>query len=275
MIGDMHCHTTMSDGSTPPELLVEYAIDAGLDFIGVTDHDTMAGAQLAVNIGKRKGLKVIPGVEVSTYDGNTGRNVHLICYMPRKLEKLEKMINNTLKERNAAIKTVIDAVSEKYPITYDDVVKAAGGAQCLYRQHVARALMERGYTYAVFSDLNGRVFGDIPYSVNFPEVHEAADIINQTGGVCCLAHPARYDSMELAWELAKDGKIQAIELSHPSNKESDREEIEKIIKQYWLVPLGGSDYHGYYSSVPHPLGTCTTPGEALDALLKVREELNK
>ncbi len=275
MIGDMHCHTTMSDGSTSPELLVDYALDAGLDFIAVTDHDTMAGAQLAVNIGKRKGLKVIPGVEVSTYDSKTGRNVHLLCYMPRKLEKLEKMINNTLKERNAAIKKVIDEVSKKYPITYQDVVKAAGGAQCLYRQHVARALMERGYTYAVFSDLNGRVFGDIPYRVNFPEVREAADIINQSGGICCLAHPARYDSMELAWELARDGKIQAIELSHPSNKEGTQEEIERIIKEYWLVPLGGSDYHGYYSSNPHPLGTCTTPGEALDALLKVREELNK
>ena len=49
---------------------------------------------------------------------------------------------------------------------------------------------------------------------------------------------------------------------------------EKIIKKYWLVPLGGSDYHGYYISYPHPLGTCTTPGEALDALMKVKE-LNK
>lgn len=275
MIGDMHCHTTMSDGSTSPEMLVQYAIDAGLDFIAVTDHDTMAGTQAAVNLGKRKGLKVIPGVEVSTYDSKTGRNVHLLCYMPKKTEKLEKMINNTLKNRNDAIKNVIEEVSKKYPITYDDVVKIAGGAQCIYRQHVARALMERGFTYSVFSDFNGKAFGDIPYIVNFPEVREAADIINQTGGVCCLAHPGRYDSLDLAWELAEAGKIQAIELSHPANSESDREEIEKIIKKYWLVPLGGSDYHGYYISYPHPLGTCTTPGEALEALLKVREELNK
>ena len=141
MIGDMHCHTTMSDGSTSPEMLVEYALDAGLDFIAVTDHDTMAGVQKAVNLGKRKGLKVIPGVEVSTYDAKTGRNVHLLCYMPRKLDKLEKMINNTLKERNEAIKGVIEEVSKRYPITYDDVKKVAGDAQCIYRQHVATYLM--------------------------------------------------------------------------------------------------------------------------------------
>ena len=275
MTGDMHCHTTMSDGSTSPEMLVQYALDAGLDFIAVTDHDTMAGAQVAVNIGKRKGLRVIPGVEVSTYDSKTGRNVHLLCYMPRKTEELEKMINNTLKNRNEAIRGVVEEISKKYPITYEDVKKAAGDAQCIYRQHIACALMYRGYTNAIFSELNSEFFGNIPYAVDFPEVREAADVINRSGGICCLAHPGRYDSIELAWELAETGKIQAIELSHPANSESDREEIEKIIKKYWLVPLGGTDYHGYYSSHPHPLGTCTTPGEALDALLKVREELNK
>ena len=100
MIGDMHCHTTMSDGSTSPEMLVQYAIDAGLDFIAVTDHDTMAGTQAAVNLGKRKGLKVIPGVEVSTYDSKTGRNVHLLCYMPKKTEKLEKMIKAVIPQQS-------------------------------------------------------------------------------------------------------------------------------------------------------------------------------
>ena len=44
---------------------------------------------------------------------------------------------------------------------------------------------------------------------------------------------------------------------------------------WYILVSGGSDYHGYYISYPHPLGTCTTPGEALEALLKVREELNK
>ena len=275
MIGDMHCHTTMSDGSTPPEMLVQYAIDAGLDFIAVTDHDTMAGVQKAVNLGKRKGLKVIPGVEVTTRDGKTGRVAHLLCYMPKKTEKLEKMMAKTLSNRNEAVKNVIREVGKLYPVNEADVVRAAGDAQCIYRQHIVRALMERGYTTSIFTNLNVNIFSNIPYEVEFPETREAAGIINQSGGICCLAHPGRYDSIDLAWELAETGKIQAIELSHPANSESDREEIEKIIRKYWLVPLGGSDYHGYYSSVPHPLGTCTTPGEALDALLKVREELNK
>mgnify|MGYP004541870501 FL=1 len=274
MAGDLHCHSTMSDGSTPVDNVVEYAIQAGLNFISLTDHDTMAGVERAVNLGKRKGIRVIPGMEITTLDHECGRLAHLLCYMPRKTEKLEKLTAATLKERNSAIVPVVEEVAKHYPITLADVKKAAGDSTCIYRQHIIRALMDRGYTYAVFSDLYD-IFKTIPYTMEYPDTRDVADMIKNAGGVACLAHPGHYDSIDLAWELAKDGKIQAIELSHPRNSESDREEIEKIIKQYWLVPTGGSDYHGFYSSVPHPLGTCTMPEEALGALIEVRNELNK
>lgn len=274
MAGDLHCHSTMSDGSTPVDNVVEYAIQAGLNFISLTDHDTMAGVERAVNLGKRKGIRVIPGMEITTLDHERGRLAHLLCYMPRKTEKLEKLTAATLKERNSAIVPVVEEVAKHYPITLADVKKAAGDSTCIYRQHIICALMDRGYTYAVFSDLYD-IFKTIPYIMEYPDTRDVADMIKNAGGVACLAHPGHYDSLDLAWELAKDGKIQAIELSHPRNSESDREEIEKIIKQYWLVPTGGSDYHGFYSSVPHPLGTCTMPEEALGALIEVRNELNK
>lgn len=274
MAGDLHCHSTMSDGSTPVDNVVEYAIQAGLNFISLTDHDTMAGVERAVNLGKRKGIRVIPGMEITTLDHERGHLAHLLCYMPRKTEKLEKLTAATLKERNSAIVPVVEEVAKHYPITLADVKKAAGDSTCIYRQHIIRALMDRGYTYAVFSDLYD-IFKTIPYTMEYPDTRDVADMIKNAGGVACLAHPGHYDSIDLAWELAKDGKIQAIELSHPRNSESDREEIEKIIKQYWLVPTGGSDYHGFYSSVPHPLGTCTMPEEALGALIEVRNELNK
>ena len=166
MAGDLHCHSTMSDGSTPVDQVVEYAIQAGLEFISLTDHDTMAGVERAVNLGKRKGLRVIPGLEITTLDHERGRLAHILCYMPRKFEKLEKLTAATLKERNSAIIPVVEEVAKRYPITYDDVVKAAAGSTCIYRQHIIRALMDRGYTYAVFSDLY-TIFRDIPYVMEY------------------------------------------------------------------------------------------------------------
>ena len=38
MLGDLHCHTTLSDGSSSVEDLVLYAKRSGMDFIALTDH---------------------------------------------------------------------------------------------------------------------------------------------------------------------------------------------------------------------------------------------
>ena len=40
---DLHTHSTASDGTTPPEVLVREAREAGLDVLALTDHDTSAG----------------------------------------------------------------------------------------------------------------------------------------------------------------------------------------------------------------------------------------
>ena len=41
MIGDLHCHSKLSDSSMGLESLLFYAKRMGLDFIAVTDHDTL------------------------------------------------------------------------------------------------------------------------------------------------------------------------------------------------------------------------------------------
>ena len=67
MIGDLHCHSKLSDGSTGLDDIVFYAKRAGLDALAITDHDTMSGVPRAEILGRRYGLTVIPGVEISTF----------------------------------------------------------------------------------------------------------------------------------------------------------------------------------------------------------------
>lgn len=71
MIGDLHCHSKLSDGSTGLDDIVFYAKRAGLDALAITDHDTMSGVPRAEILGRRYGLTVIPGVEISTFDPDT------------------------------------------------------------------------------------------------------------------------------------------------------------------------------------------------------------
>ena len=56
MIGDLHCHTRLSDGSMNIDDVVFYAKRAGLDFLAITDHDTMAGCTRAAIVGNRMGI---------------------------------------------------------------------------------------------------------------------------------------------------------------------------------------------------------------------------
>ena len=60
MTGDLHCHTTLSDGSLGIEEVIVQAKRMGLDFLAITDHDTLSSSNRAQILGERYGVKVIP-----------------------------------------------------------------------------------------------------------------------------------------------------------------------------------------------------------------------
>jgi hypothetical protein len=67
--GDLHCHTIYSDGDSHPSEVLASAADAGLEFLGVTDHNNVRH-QAAYGAGGSGLPLVIPGVEVTTYGGH-------------------------------------------------------------------------------------------------------------------------------------------------------------------------------------------------------------
>lgn len=70
---DLHTHTTWSDGDDL-DLVLEKAVNVGLDAIAITDHDAIEGAFEARRRAHNRGLplSIIPGCEVSTRDGHIG-----------------------------------------------------------------------------------------------------------------------------------------------------------------------------------------------------------
>ncbi len=57
-----------------PPLIVEYALNAGLDVIAVTDHNASANAAAVMDAAMSRGLRVLPGMELQTRE-----EVHLLC----------------------------------------------------------------------------------------------------------------------------------------------------------------------------------------------------
>jgi predicted metal-dependent phosphoesterase TrpH len=95
LIGDLHLHTCVSDGSMLPANIVNYAVKMGLDCIAITDHDSVDGARPA-QLAAAGRIKVIAGIEVSSFDYKNNKKVHLLCYEPKKTDDLFALCNRTI-----------------------------------------------------------------------------------------------------------------------------------------------------------------------------------
>jgi hypothetical protein len=72
LAGDLHAHTVHSDGAlSVPELAV-LAVERGLDFLAVTDHNTVSHHAELAAASRRYGITLLPGQEVTTDGGHAG-----------------------------------------------------------------------------------------------------------------------------------------------------------------------------------------------------------
>ncbi len=276
MIGDLHCHTKLSDGSCGLEDLIYYGKRAGLDVISVTDHDTMAGVARATVLGKRYGIDVIPGVEISSYDPDNGRRVHILCYFPQKPERLEALLHRIISSRTQAGKVMLERVMKMYPITEEHVLRYANSSKSIYKVHIMQALIDLGYDSKIYGDLFGELFSSkSPYNitepVTYPTVQEALDFVRIAKGVPVMAHPVVYNSWELLEKLAKEKKIMGVEIDHPKHSPEDKKKLREMAQEYGLLCTGGTDFHGFYRKSAQPLASCLTLDEDLKRLYKAAE----
>lgn len=70
-LADLHIHSIFShDGTATVPAILQRAKDIGLDMIAITDHDVIRGSLLAAELAPQYGVQVIPGVEITTADGD-------------------------------------------------------------------------------------------------------------------------------------------------------------------------------------------------------------
>ena len=77
---DLHTHSTASDGTEAPAVVVAQAVAAGLDTVALTDHDTTLGWAEASDAAHGHGIVLVPGIEVSC--SRRWQSIHLLAYLP-------------------------------------------------------------------------------------------------------------------------------------------------------------------------------------------------
>ena len=129
---DLHCHTKLSNGSMGIDDLIMLAKKRGVDTISITDHDCQAGSVRGRIIAARRGVTVVPGVELSASDAETGRQVHILGYFCDSPDRLEELCHKNNAARKKAGQYMILKAAQRYPISAELVMKCAAGSTGIF-----------------------------------------------------------------------------------------------------------------------------------------------
>ncbi|HPP36462.1 MAG TPA: PHP domain-containing protein [Clostridiales bacterium] len=255
---DLHTHSTASDGSMTPAELVRHAYESGLSAVALTDHDTVAGVEEALEEGAKIGIEVIAGVEISVSLSEWGfseyeTEMHMLGYFfSRNFEPIQATLEELRRKREQRNPKIIEKLNEMgIDITMEEVAsKAPGGV--VGRGHIARVLMEKGYTANMKEGFEKYLGTGKPAYVRkdklTPEQGIAA--ILQSDGVPVLAHPVllglQREELAAVLDRLKAAGLKGIEALYPENTPEETEELLDLAAKTGLKVTGGSDFHGIY-----------------------------
>ena len=265
MASDLHTHTNFSDGSFSPEELVAAAKNLKLNYLGITDHDTVDGIIHLYENGlyPNKGINIIPGIEFSA--NNPEHDVHLVGY---NIDIYDGTLQDRLTEVTEARWTRFSEIMNKLQenglqIKEADVLKIATTSKSIGRSHIARALVRNGCFNSVREAFEQMLQKGQPAYVPryLLEVEEIVEIVHNCGGIVALAHPKLICDDNLVEEICSNQSIDALEVFYPYHNLEDTQRYIKIAEKYNLLLVGGSDFHGTASRYVKELGEFTIEDE--------------
>jgi len=259
---DLQVHSTASDGALPPAAVVQAAADAGLYAIALTDHDSVEGLPEANEAGARLGVRIVPGVELSTHF--EGEELHLLGLHLAKLDAMRAALDEFQGQRVRRAERIVTTLNAHgIPVTMEAVL-AEAGTGAVGRPHIARAMLAGGWVRE-FREAFDKWIGWGRPAYMAKETFDVADaiaLVHRAGGLAVWAHPGELATPSRIARLAEQG-LDAVEVLHPSHKPYLVQRLVDYTAQAGLLPSGGSDWHGTQEG-PRKLGGQLVPKIWLD-----------
>ena len=268
---DPHTHSACSDGTDTPAELMAAAARAGLDVVGLTDHDTTTGWSQAAAAVPATGVTLLRGTEIScAADGVT---LHLLAYLfDPEDAALRDAFARARRSRDDRARRMVDRLATDYPITWQDVVEQAPQAVTIGRPHIADALVSSGCFPDRSAAFAGPLATDSPYYVRHWALDpvRACELVRSAGGVPIAAHPraARRQRRlvpDSVFAAMAEAGLAALEVDHRDHDPADRQAARTLAHDLGLGMSGSSDYQG--SGKPNRLGENLMPLELLDRIV--------
>lgn len=250
---DLHVHSDKSDGSVTPAGLVKLAAENGLCAFALTDHDTAAGIEEAMEAAKRlpENIRpeVIPGIELSTeYEG---KDVHIVGLFidyeaPLFREQIKAFVDSRILRNRKMCGNLAQAGID---ISYEKLLEAYPGS-VITRAHYARYLLAHGYVKSMSEAFDRYVGDNTRYYVPREKITpvQAVTFLRNAGGIAILAHPPLYHMSDSRLDILvgrlKEAGLTGIEAIYSTYHAGEERQMRGLAKKYDLCISGGSDFHG-------------------------------
>lgn len=231
----------------PAEEVVRLARVRGADFIALTDHDTMAAVEEARSAGRRLGVRVIPGVEISSRWNN--RDQHLLVYgLNSQDTEVDEFFVAMGQARRRRMEHMLDRLSDLgICLSWQHVAAELPDTStppC--RPHLARALCRAG-AVGTSQEAFVRLIGDdAPAFVAHEEtlnVREVVSFCRSKGAVTILAHPGLKNDPQMLPDSRLLDEIDGLEVYHPGHDKAQIQAMLICCRERNLLVTGGSDAH--------------------------------
>lgn len=250
MLIDLHSHTKASDGQLTPSELVQRAENRQVNFLAITDHDTVDGLPEAASYIKENNLKLqlINGIEITSNWLN--HEIHVVGVNIDPTHPALVTLIDTQKEKREqrAIEMGRRLAKANIENVYEGA-KALAGKGAITRAHFARYLVDIGIapTFPKVFDkyLSRGNTGYVPH--DWVDLEMAIEAIHQAGGQAILAHPDAY-KLSNKWLRKllitfKAGGGDAIEVAIGQQSPPMRLKLAMWSQEYDLLASQGSDFH--------------------------------
>ena len=276
---DLHCHSTISDGTLEPAALARRAKANGVELWALTDHDEVAGIAQAALEAARLGLPFLAGVEISVTFLDTCVHIVGLGVDETHTGLLQGLRQTRSGRANRARAMAAQLGQIGIANAFEGALKYAGNPELVARPHFARHLVESGVCASVgeaFANYlkDGRP-GYVPH--RWATLPEAIGWITQAGGMAVVAHPARYDFNPLEeaclFDTFKQLGGQGVEVITASHSADESSHYCALAQEYGLYASCGSDFHSPDESRMDLGGLPSLPAGAMPIWAELAERI--
>lgn len=257
MFADLHIHSTASDGTDAPAILLEKILQCGIKIFALTDHDTISGVEKILPLIPEN-IFFINGVEFSCKT-ERDKKCHILAYFYDAANAdFQKVLQQGKALHKEKLLRRLNFLSELYKINFseNDIAEISKN-EVVDKPHIVN------FVYEKFGVDKEKIYHDLK---NFKidsrlDARAVIDAVKSAGGVTVWAHPlggegekilAQEEFLSRLDELKNFG-INGLECYYSRYNNAQEKFLAETAQKNNLLISGGSDYHGANKNIS--LGT--------------------